>query len=123
MAQVAPDPNLQANPSAGRNLFTAADTIIGNRTAYEFWLTLIIIAFGLSVILILLWHFRRTNRSSTEDFTRSVVVIMVVTAALILVTAGYSNEQIAPAFGLFGTIIGYTLGRLSKRDDSADPEG
>jgi hypothetical protein len=35
------------------------------------------------------------------------------------VKAGYSNEQIAPAFGLFGTIIGYILGRLSPRDSAA----
>ena len=30
------------------------------------------------------------------------------------ITAGYTNEQVAPAFGLFGTIIGYMLGRMNQ---------
>jgi hypothetical protein len=38
----------------------------------------------------------------------------VITGTLILITVGYSNEQVAPAFGLFGTIVGYMLGRLSQ---------
>jgi hypothetical protein len=42
-----------------------------------------------------------------------LIVITVITGSLILITAGYSNEQIAPAFGLFGTVIGYMLGRMS----------
>ena len=41
-------------------------------------------------------------------------VITVITGSLVLITAGYSNEQIAPAFGLFGTVIGYMLGRMSN---------
>jgi hypothetical protein len=43
-----------------------------------------------------------------------LIVITVITGSLVLITAGYSNEQIAPAFGLFGTVIGYMLGRMSQ---------
>jgi hypothetical protein len=38
-----------------------------------------------------------------------------------LITVGYNNEQIAPAFGLFGTIVGYMLGRFAQPQQSSDP--
>jgi hypothetical protein len=41
-------------------------------------------------------------------------VVTIIVSALILVIAGFSNDQIAPAFGLFGTIVGYMLGRMSS---------
>jgi len=40
--------------------------------------------------------------------------VSVITGSLLLITAGYTNEQVAPAFGLFGTIIGYMLGRMHQ---------
>jgi hypothetical protein len=51
-----------------------------------------------------------------------LIVITVITGSLVLITAGYSNEQIAPAFGLFGTVIGYMLGRMSQAAAGAPPE-
>src|SRR5262249_53950171 len=60
----------------------------------------------------------------TEDFSRALIVVTVVTAALILVSAGYSDRQSAPAFGLLGTIVGYILGRMGQaRGNSGDPPG
>ena len=47
-------------------------------------------------------------------------MITVITGSLILITAGYSNDQIAPAFGLFGTVIGYMLGRMSSAPIPSD---
>ena len=37
-----------------------------------------------------------------------------------LITCGYNNEQIAPAFGLFGTIVGYMLGRFAQPQPSSE---
>jgi hypothetical protein len=45
-------------------------------------------------------------------------VVTVIIGTLLLVTVGYNNEQIAPAFGLFGTIVGYLLGRLTQTQPS-----
>ena len=107
-----PAPELP-NPSAGGNIGLAQ--FFSSRTPYEFWLTCIIIAFGLIVIVLLLWHFRGVPDRRADDVARAVIVVTVIVGTLILVTAGYSNDQIAPAFGLFGTIVGYILGRLSPR--------
>jgi hypothetical protein len=117
-----PAPPDLPNPSTGGNLGRVGLTeFFSSRTPYEFWLTCIIILFGLVVILLLLWHFRSIADRRGEDVARSVVVVTVIVGTLILVTAGYSNDQIAPAFGLFGTIVGYILGRLTPRSPDRDP--
>jgi glycerol uptake facilitator-like aquaporin len=107
-AQVAPTaPPTIPNPTPEatlRSFFT-------NRTPYEFWLTCIIGMVALTIIGALIWAVGRTANPRPEDVTRPVIVIAVIFSTLILVTAGYSNDQIAPAFGLFGTIVGYLLGR------------
>ncbi|MDX1617310.1 MAG: hypothetical protein R3224_00890 [Balneolaceae bacterium] len=40
-----------------------------------------------------------------------MLVTLIITAALFLIAAGFSNDQIASALGLLGTIAGYLLGR------------
>lgn len=110
-----PSPPDLPNPARGSNLDRARLVeFFSERTPYEFWLTCIIVGFGLVVILLLLWYFRSTPNARFEEVIRSIVVVTVITGALILVTAGYSNEQIAPAFGLFGTIVGYILGQVGS---------
>jgi hypothetical protein len=118
-----PPPN-NPNPSAGANLTQAPGGLAGffsSRTPYEFWLTCIILAFGVSVIVLLLWSMRGIRERRSDDITRSVIIVTVIIGALVLVTAGYSNDQIAPAFGLFGTIIGYILGRLGQPGANQPP--
>ena len=110
LAQQQPPPHTPPpNPSAGGNLLSAL-----GRSGYEFWLTCIISIVGISIIVLLIYSITRHTKPRPEDISRPVIVVTVILSTLILVTAGYSNEQIAPAFGLFGTIIGYILGRLSS---------
>jgi hypothetical protein len=103
-------PPTTVNPSRGANVLE----FFSGRTPYEFWLTCIIGLIGLIIIAVLTWSISRMDRPRPEDITRPIIVVTVIIGTLILVTAGYSNEQIAPAFGLFGTIVGYILGRLSQ---------
>ena len=105
-----------ANPTVGGNVASAL-----GRSSYEFWLTCIIALVGIFIILLLIYSISRIGEPKPEDISRPVIVITVIISTLILVTAGYSNEQIAPAFGLFGTIIGYILGRLSTTPSTAPP--
>jgi hypothetical protein len=105
------------NPAVGATLtgfFTA-------KTPYEFWLTCLICVFGLAVIYALLIGLRRWPDARPEDIARPIIVITVITGTLMLVTVGYNNEQIAPAFGLFGTIVGYMLGRYSQPQPDVAP--
>jgi MFS family permease len=55
-----------------------------------------------------------TGRGS-DEFSRYYLAIIVVVAALFLMTAGYDEKQTAPAFGLLGTILGYIFGKMDSR--------
>lgn len=107
-----PSPEPPANPASGGNLTNFVFHV--PKTPIEVWLTVLIIAFGLIVLGIYIYAVRNIPDRRPEDVSRPLIVITVITGALILITAGYTNEQIAPAFGLFGTIIGYMLGRMSQ---------
>jgi hypothetical protein len=116
-------PNVTANPpgTAGvvrqvglSNFFTA-------RTPYEFWLTVLVCATAITIISLMVWSIGRTGLARPEDLTRPIIVVAIIMSALILVIAGFSNEQIAPAFGLFGTIVGYMLGRMSSTPPADRP--
>jgi|SRR6516165_1502794 hypothetical protein len=121
--QVIPPPPDLPNPKTGGNLQNLdLAHFFSSRTPYEFWLTCIILAFGLITIILLLWHFRSVPNRSTEDVARAITVVIVIVGTLVLVTAGYSNDQIAPAFGLFGTIMGYMLGKLGASRDNHKPQ-
>jgi glycerol uptake facilitator-like aquaporin len=108
-ARPAPPANPLPTPGSGGNLID----FIFKKSPYEFWLTCLIIAFGLTVLALYIYAIRNIQNRRPEDVSRALIVITVITGSLVLITAGYSNEQIAPAFGLFGTVIGYMLGRMS----------
>ena len=77
-------------------------------------LALTILAFGALIVvaeLIML----RSKQATAEDATRAFAVTLIIIGTLVLICAGYSNNQIAPAMGLFGTIAGYLLGRRSSQ--------
>ncbi|MCP3392471.1 hypothetical protein NLM27_27370 [Bradyrhizobium sp. CCGB12] len=76
---------------------------------------------GLAIICALIFTLRKATNARPDDIARPVIILTVITGTLILVTVGYSNEQIAPAFGLFGTIIGYMLGRFAQSAAAPDP--
>lgn len=82
------------------------------KTPYELYLTGLTVILGIAfAILFCLIHWLGV---ADEGFARSYLVLVVVFAALFLIVAGYSQEQVAPVFGLLGSIIGYIFGRLSS---------
>jgi hypothetical protein len=112
MSQQAPAP--PANPLPSSGLGGNLTEFIFKKAPYEFWLTCLIILFGLTVLSLYIYAIRNIQDRKPEDVSRALIVITVITGSLILITAGYSNDQIAPAFGLFGTVVGYMLGRMSS---------
>ena len=120
-AQVAPlaQPPNTPNPPTGSNVSSPGQSgnllsLFRGRTPYEFWLICVIAAVSLTVIALLVFGVRRAHGYRVDDVTRPVIIVTVIMGTMVLVTAGYTNEQIAPAFGLFGTIVGYILGRFSQ---------
>lgn len=88
---------------------------------YSFYLTALFIGFGLIVILMQLAAMRRIETITADEIARNCAITLVVVASVALLVSGYSSQQVAPAFGLFGTIIGYLLGKASKREEQDAP--
>ena len=86
-------------------------------TGFEQWLTLVILLFGALVLLAEYLLLRQTQKTSYE-LMQLFAVNLIITGTLVLISAGYSASQIAPALGLFGTIAGYLLGRRSNNDEA-----
>lgn len=109
-AQQIADPIVTSNPVAGGATVLEA---IFKKTPSEVWLSCLVFAFGALVILAYVFAVSKVEQRRPEDLSRALIVMAIITGSLLLITAGYSSQQVAPAFGLFGTIIGYMLGRMS----------
>jgi hypothetical protein len=119
LAQEPPPPaNLPANPLPAQVPTPISrgglSDLVFHKSPYEVWLTLLIMVFGLTVLGLYIYAIRNIPHRRPDDISRAVIVVSVITGSLLLITAGYTNEQVAPAFGLFGTIIGYMLGRMNQ---------
>lgn len=85
---------------------------------YSFYLTALFILFGLGVILLQLAAMRRIKDVTADEIARNCAITLVVVASVALLVSGYSSQQVAPAFGLFGTIIGYLLGKAGAKENA-----
>lgn len=116
----------KTNP-APQTAYTEAQTLpdffLTGKTPYEFWLTCVILLAGLAFAYLAIRFLHQIHRSQLENATRAMTILFVIIATMVLITAGYNNEQIAPAFGLFGTIVGYILGRSDKGGQGRDDSG
>jgi hypothetical protein len=107
LAQNTPIPD---NPSQGENITGPTNPL----DRYQFYLTCILIAFAFFVIVAQLLMLRRIPNLTGDDVAKNCAITTVILSSLVLIIAGYSSGQIAPAFGLFGTIVGYLLGRTGR---------
>lgn len=90
---------------------------------FEFWLTIGVMIFGSVFLFAEFLLLRSIVHNKTEEILKVLLVTLIVISTLILITSGFSNDQIAPALGLFGTIAGYLLGKsdsTSKKTGGAD---
>lgn len=88
-----------------------SNVIIKPRSNIEIYLSLGVLAFGLILIVFTGFVALKKNSGWDQEATRIFAISVIVTAGLFLITAGYSDQQIAPMFGLLGTIVGYLLGK------------
>jgi flagellar basal body-associated protein FliL len=84
----------------------------------EIYLSIIVILFGLILVILTVYIAHGNNRGWDQEATRIFSFSVVITAGLFLMTAGYDSEQVAPMFGLLGTIVGYLLGKSSPKQES-----
>lgn len=97
-----------------------AITILSSKNAQDTWwsttnamtISASVLVFGL-VISILAAVLLKQGRHA-DSILKTLGTILIIVSALFLVVAGYSDKQIAPVIGLFGTIAGYLLGKNSN---------
>lgn len=115
LAQQIPAAPIKPNPVPGATVSSPKlIDFFSAKTPYEFWLTCVILLAGLIFASLAISFLRQIHRQDLEHATRAMTILFLIMATMVLITAGYNNEQIAPAFGLFGTIVGYILGRGEK---------
>ena len=93
---------------------TGKSSAVGWLSSLEFWMSFIVLTFGLLVFSIEIIMVRLT-KFQPEQTIKLLAVTLIVISTLFIITAGFDSEQIAPAMGLFGTIAGYMLGRASGK--------
>jgi uncharacterized protein YjeT (DUF2065 family) len=99
-----PPPNQNPNTASGQALTWAY------LSSSEFILAVLVILFGVFVLISASISLRNCA-ITPEQALRIYGVIVILVGTLLLILAGLSNDQIAPATGLFGTLAGYLLGR------------
>lgn len=73
-----------------------------------------ILFFGI-VVLVICASLLRRSQPSPESILRVFGTVLIVTGALFLVVAGYSDQQMAPVMGFLGTLAGYLLGKNESK--------
>jgi hypothetical protein len=96
-------------------------------TAIEVVLSFSVLVFGATVFGLQTWVVLRMPLGWTpHSILRFNGLTLVITGAIMLVTAGYSNDQITPVMGLLGAVAGYLLGSTEpsdgKRREGGKPE-
>lgn len=76
----------------------------------EYFLSIAVLIFGIIVIASEVFLLRN-NSDEPRMILLVIVTTIIVVAGLFIITAGLSTEQVAPAFGLYGAIVGYLLGK------------
>ncbi len=98
------------------------DTVQRWHTQVELALTIGTLVFGAFVLALLGW-FLGKGLLPADSFLKLFVLVIVVTAGLFVVVAGYTQDQIAPMMGLLGTLVGYLLGREASKAAAKSHEG
>ena len=82
-------------------------------TDREYILSIGVLLFGLIIVFCEVFLATK-DQENTEEILRLIVITIIVISGLFIITAGLSENQVAPAFGLYGAITGYLLGKESK---------
>jgi hypothetical protein len=110
-------------PPASTGIYNDApkDKVVSGRYGFlsdlEFTLSFSVLLFGVLVFL-LEAYLIKIKKINQEQISKMLLVTLIIIGTLFLITAGYDNNQIAPATGLLGTIAGYLLGRSSNSEQT-----
>jgi len=113
-------PSFRENPAPPTEL--PGPQFVSFLSEFEFWLSILIVAFGAFVILIE-YRLLSKNHCTAGEILRMLAVTLILVGSLFLITAGFSSTQISPISGLFGTVAGYLLGRTTGEKEPTKTDG
>ncbi len=87
---------------------------LGGRSTTEIYLSLAVLLFGLIILGLQIGIMFKVGKGWGSNSIRITGITLVIVSGLFLITAGYTQDQIAPMIGLLGTIAGYLLGKSEK---------
>jgi hypothetical protein len=91
-------------------------------TAIEIVLSVAVLLFGLAVVgLQTMMVLRNGAYWTPTEILRINGMTLIITASILLVTAGYSEKQAGPVMGLLGVLAGYLLGANGPPKDASMP--
>jgi hypothetical protein len=76
-----------------------------------------VLVFALIIIVLQCAVMFKAGKGWGPQSTRVLGITLTVTIGTFLITAGYSQNQIAPMIGIFGTLLGYLLGQTKSEDE------
>jgi hypothetical protein len=100
-----------ANPQ-GQNL-----DLFNPQSDLQLWLCVLCVFFGSIIFIGQTLLLSKTGNFTSDDVAKSATIILVIVGSLLLIISGYDSQQTAQAFGLFGTIVGYLLGRSAGKKE------
>lgn len=81
----------------------------------ELLLSLFFLGFGLLVVAFEVYLVRK-DKITLDYAYKCIVITVIIICSSILVTAGYSNNQISGVLGILGSIAGYVMSKGSSKD-------
>ena len=94
---------------------------VRSHTALELGLSIGVLVFGALAMGMQIYVMIRANRYWDSLSIKIVGLTLVITAALFLIVAGYSQDQVAPIMGILGTVVGFLLGKEGVAEPPAAP--
>lgn len=82
----------------------------------EIMLSYAVLSFGILVIFLEFYLIKSVkNKIEPPDILLVFTITLILVGTLFLIASGHTSQQIALVLGLFGTIIGYLLGRETEK--------
>jgi hypothetical protein len=122
VADLPANPAPGAGPTSGGADSATLGFLFNPIDQVSFWLSIAFLAFGMAVLCLQLFMLSRVRSLHADDVAKNSALTVVVIASVVLLIAGYNSAQLGPVFGLFGTMVGYVLGRSSSRRENAPHE-
>lgn len=87
-----------------------------------FIFSIMVLVFGIAALLSLILLLRGAG-DTKEEVIRIYTIVLIIIGTMLLISGGFTGYYIAPALGLFGTIVGYLLGRSDRLTPTSRKSG